>query len=269
MKKIFMLFALVSALAILFGDTASAADGVLTEISIGGCGYPRPYQWLDETGHLQGYDIAVAEEIAKRAGLRLRWENTEFPALFLGIDANRYQVIVGDISYTKERAEKYLYPKEYYSRQSIHIVVAKGRNQGIKSVEDLSGKRIPFSPNGTTNSAFLEHFNETHPDAPIDLVYTDDPAANKLLGLFSGIYDVVIATELSVKEAVASTGQEFEIIYLPEEISEQIMPGKGYFVFGKDSQELADKFDAALRSMIDDGKLRSIALEILGVDFSR
>jgi ABC-type amino acid transport substrate-binding protein len=89
------------------------------------------------------------------------------------------------------------------------------------------------------------------------------------LGLHSGIYDAVIATELSVKEAAESTGNEFDVIYLPEEVSEQIMPGKGYFVFSKDNQELADKFDVALRSMIDDGALRSIALDVLGVDFSR
>jgi ABC-type amino acid transport substrate-binding protein len=255
------------------GTPANAApdQAQLQEIAIGGCGYPTPYQWLDDNGHLQGYDIAVAEEVARRSGLRLHWENTEFPALFLGLDANRYQTIVGNISYTEERAEKYTFPNEYYCRLGVHIVVAKGRGQGITGIDDLAGKRVPILANGSTNFLYLMDYNETHPNAPINLIFTDDPGASNLTGLSSGLYDAVISTEIAVQQVVKETGLEFDIIYLPEDTSEAIMPAKAYYVFTKDSAgiNLASKFDTALEEMIEDGTLSALSIEYFGVDLSR
>jgi ABC-type amino acid transport substrate-binding protein len=246
-----------------------SSDGLdLQEIAIGGCGYPSPYQWLDNDGKLQGYDIAVAEEIAKRAGLRLRWENTEFPALFLGLDANRYQVIVGNISRTDERAEKYLYPKEYYCRLGVHIITPSGNPQGIRTVDDLAGKRVPVLPNGSTNAMFLINYNETHPKAPIDLIFVEDGGDN-LMGLSTGLYDAVISNLTSVREYTKQTGAKFDIVYLPEDISEEIMPAKAYYVFTKNYPKLAEAFDTALRSMIEDGTLRSLSLKYFNEDLSR
>ncbi|MDR1194229.1 MAG: transporter substrate-binding domain-containing protein [Peptococcaceae bacterium] len=245
----------------------AAAPETLT-ISIGGCGYPTPYQWLDDNGQLQGYDIAVAEEVARRSGFNLRWENTEFPALFLGLDANRYQVIVGNISYTDERAEKYLFPEEYYCRLGVNIILSKGQNSEIKSIDDLAGRRVPIFANGSTNAEYFLRYNEEHPDAPIDLVFMEDSGSN-LTGLASGLYDAVMGTMISVQQVTEETGLEFDVVTLPEEVSEAIMPAKAYYVFTKDSVELAEKFDAAMKDMIADGTLKNLSLEYFGVDLSR
>jgi ABC-type amino acid transport substrate-binding protein len=257
------------ALVIFSGSAIFAAESALTEISIGGCGFVRPFEWVGDDGKLQGYDIAVAEEIAKRIGVKLNWETTEFPALFLGLDANRYQVIAGEISYTEERGEKYLYPKEYYVRNAESIILPKGRNQNIKNIEDLAGKRVPAIADGSTILVYLENFNKTHPDAPINLIYTDDSIAGHFAGLTSGLYDALVASGISAQEATKATGQEFDIIPLPLEVSEAISPSKFYYVFTKDGKELADKFDEALREIIADGTLKALSLEYFGVDISR
>ena len=262
--------ALLLALSLLLSGCGGGSPAKAeTEISMAGCGYPTPYQWVDDAGKLQGYDIAVAEEIASRSDLTIKWETTEFPALFLGLDSNKYQAVVGNISYTEERAEKYLFPEEYYCRLGVNIVVAKGKNQDIKTIDDLAGKRVPVLANGSTNAVFLMKYNEEHPDAPIDLIFTDDPNASNLTGLTSGMYDAVLSTEIAVAQVVEQTGQEFDIIYLPEEVSEEIMPAKAYYVFTKSSEELQSKFDAALHEMIEDGTLSAISIEYFGTDLSR
>jgi ABC-type amino acid transport substrate-binding protein len=259
---------LLIAMSMLVTCFSEATFAETREISIGACAFPKPFQWVDENGKLQGYEIEVAEEIARRANLKLNWSKNDFGALFLGLDANMYQVVVGTISYTPERAEKYLYPEEYYARGGVVIAVRKGVT-GIKSIDDLAGKRVPIGTGSSTHAVFLQKYNEDHPDAQINLVLTDEAGGSSLIGLIGGLFDAAVTTEIEARETIRAHGDVIDFVELPPDVAEQIFPTKSYFLFSKSNDELRKKWDKALRNIIDDGTLSALALKFFERDYSR
>ena len=67
---------------------------------------PKPFNYEDN-GELTGYEIEVVRAIFKDSDkYDVKFEKTEWSGVFAGLDSDRYQMAVNNISYTKERAEK-------------------------------------------------------------------------------------------------------------------------------------------------------------------
>ncbi|WP_010253468.1 transporter substrate-binding domain-containing protein [Treponema primitia] len=237
-------------------------------VNIAGSGAPSPYQWVETNGQLAGYDVEVSNEIAKRAGLVLKWEATEFPALFLGLDSNKYQAVTNNLSKTEARAAKYLYSDNYYIRNKIVIVLRKGRTD-IKTIDDLVGKSVPISSTGNTHSLYLEAYNKEHPNATINLVVSEAQATEQINGVATGQYDAGVTDLIIVNEVIKAAGAEFTIVELPDELQEAIAPTKSYFLFSQSSKALQEKWDAALATLISDGTLKDLSIKYFGYDYSR
>jgi ABC-type amino acid transport substrate-binding protein len=266
-KKLYLLLIFVSVVVSLFAGGKKEVSGQPV-INIAGDGATNPFQWTDEKGNMVGYDIDVANEVARRAGLTLKWEKVEFPGLFLGLDSNKYQVIVNDLSKTEARAEKYLFSDNYYVRNATGIVTRKGRTD-IKSIDDLVGKKVPRTPRGDAYSLFLENYNNQHPNAQINLIVSEIQPTEQINGVATGQFDAVLTDLIIAHQVIKETGAEFTIVELPEVIQESIASTKAYFMFSKSSAELQEKWDAALETLIADGTLRELSLKYLGGDFSR
>ena len=59
---------------------------------------------------MTGYEIELIRAIFKDSDkYTVKFEKTEWSGIFPGLDSDRYQMAVNNLSYTKERAEKYLY----------------------------------------------------------------------------------------------------------------------------------------------------------------
>ena len=65
---------------------------------------------MKKNGELTGYEIELIRAIFKDSDkYEVKFEKTEWSGIFPGLDSDRYQMAVNNLSYTKERAEKYLY----------------------------------------------------------------------------------------------------------------------------------------------------------------
>jgi ABC-type amino acid transport substrate-binding protein len=230
----------------------------------------KPFQWKDEKGKLTGYDIDVANEIARRANVKLTWETTEWQALFLGLDANLYQIIVNNISKTEERAAKYLYSEDYYLRTPLVIAVRKGVTD-IKGpgVDDLAGRKVPIDASGNTLAIFLQKYNEEHPDAQIKLIVSEATPIERLNGVDLGQFDASITSLVILNRFKSETGADLDAVELSREVQDQIRSTESYFLFSHGHDELKARWDVALRSMIDDGTLKEISNRYLDGDYSR
>jgi ABC-type amino acid transport substrate-binding protein len=267
MKKIIVM-ALMTVAAVMNLAATGKSEQAGNVIHIAGSGGPKPYQWVETDGTLVGYDIDVSNEIAKRAGYTLKWEQAEFPALFLGLDSNKYQVVVNNLSKTPERAAKYLYSDEYYLRNRIVIVVRKGRTD-IKTIDDLVGKKVPIDSVGNTHSLYLQAYNKEHPNAQVDLIVADIGVPVQIAGVATGQYDAGVADLVVVNNVIKETGLEFNVIVLPDEIQEAIAPTKSYFLFSQSSKDIQQNWDKALVEIIADGTLADISRKYFDYDYSR
>src|SRR4051812_9479030 len=80
------------------------ADG---KIRIGTEGTYAPFTFHDKDGKLVGFDVEVAQEVAKRIGLEAEFIETKWDGMFAGLDAKRFDVVANQVSIRDDRKEKY------------------------------------------------------------------------------------------------------------------------------------------------------------------
>ena len=102
--------------------------------------YP-PQSSRTPTGELEGFDIDVTNEIAKRLGVKVDYVTPAFNAIISGGWSGRWDLSVGSVTITPER-QKVLHftPPYYYTPASIAI---HSETTDIQDTEnDLDGKKI-------------------------------------------------------------------------------------------------------------------------------
>jgi len=138
------------------GEKKDAATSEATsgkkEIIVATNASPKPFNY-EENGELTGYEIEVVRAIFKDSDkYDVKFEKTEWSGVFAGLDADRYQMAVNNISYTKERAEKYLYAAP--TAKNPNVLVVKKDDNSIKSLDDIGGKSTEVVQ-GTTSAKQL------------------------------------------------------------------------------------------------------------------
>jgi polar amino acid transport system substrate-binding protein len=132
------------------GDTGSAGkegDDLLSVVKERGTliastdpAYP-PQSSRTPTGELEGFDIDVTNEIAKRLGVEVDYVTPAFNAIISGGWSGRWDLSVGSVTITPER-QKVLHftPPYYYTPASVAI---HSETTDIQDTEnDLDGKKI-------------------------------------------------------------------------------------------------------------------------------
>ena len=102
--------------------------------------YPPQSQLNKDTGEYEGFDIDVATEIAKRLGVDIAWEAPAWDTITSGNWNGRWDISVGSMTVTPERAEVLDFTPPYYYTPAA-IAVHKD-NTSITDVSGLDGKKI-------------------------------------------------------------------------------------------------------------------------------
>ena len=108
-----------------------------------------PWTYEDESGNLVGFEVEVSGAVAEKLGVTPEYVTGEWDGLLAGVQAGRYDVMANGVGYTDERAQAYYYSDFYAFNRTVLVV--RGDNEEIKSMEDLAGKttwqeRRPATP---------------------------------------------------------------------------------------------------------------------------
>ena len=111
------------------------ADGVLT---VGTNAEFPPFEYVDDNGEPDGFDIALIKAIGEKLGVTVEVENMEFEALVSAIGSKIDLAIAGMIV-TDERQASVDFSNPYYDALQ-YVIVPEGSE--IASFDDLAGKNI-------------------------------------------------------------------------------------------------------------------------------
>ncbi len=119
-KNVF--FILFVAVSVVFGATAGfGADDVLNEILTAGvikvstdANY-APQSFLNDKGELEGFDISVAKEVAKRLGVKVKFITPDWDLITAGKWGKRWDLSIGSMTPTVERMNALHFTLPYYS----------------------------------------------------------------------------------------------------------------------------------------------------------
>lgn len=249
MKFKLLAFVAVLALANITGahaeDLKLIQDGKLMIATEGT--YP-PFSMQSPTGELDGLEIRVMKEIAKRIGLTYEPVVTKWDSLLVGLAANQYDGISAAMDITPERQKAILF-SDGWLESGGRIVTLEGSD--IKSAADLKGKTV---------GALVASTWFTLADGMGASVKGYKSESDGLQDLANGNIDAVIT------DAVAA-GYAIKTAHLPLVMTEDYVSHvqKG-FAFNKDRGELVAKVNKALADMIADGTYAKLTTDLVGFD---
>lgn len=100
----------------------------------------RPLQYIDAKGALQGMNIELGDEIAKRLCLQVEYIRMDFPAMYAALKAGRFDGVNTGNFWTEERSKiMFTVP---YALSAIDIVMAPDRKYKFTSADELEGLAI-------------------------------------------------------------------------------------------------------------------------------
>ncbi len=111
------------------------ADGVLT---VGTNAEFPPFEYVDDNGEPDGFDIALIKAIGEKLGVTVEVENMEFEALVSAI-GSKIDLAIAGMTVTDERQASVDFSNPYYDALQ-YVIVPEGSE--IVSFDDLAGKNI-------------------------------------------------------------------------------------------------------------------------------
>ncbi|HEW3614984.1 TPA: amino acid ABC transporter substrate-binding protein [Streptococcus pneumoniae] len=218
---------------------------------------PKPFNY-EENGELTGYEIELVRAIFKDSDkYDVKFEKTEWSGVFAGLDADRYQMAVNNISYTKERAEKYLYAAP--TAKNPNVLVVKKDDSSIKSLDDIGGKSTEVVQ-GTTSAKQLEDYNKQHSDNPTVLNYTRADFQQIMGRLSDGQFDYKIFDKIGVETVIKNQGLDnLKVIELPSDQQPYVYP-----LLAQGQDELKSFVDKRIKDLYKDGTLEKLSKQFFG-----
>ena len=238
------------------GSAGGSADLGLVKsgtLTVATEGTYRPFSFHDETGELVGFDVEIAEAVADKLGLEVSFQETQWDAIFAGLDAGRFDVIANQVSINPEREEKYLFSEPY--TVSPGVIVVKEDDDSISSFEDLAGK--------TTAQSLTSNWYQLAEDngATVEAV---EGWAQAVALLEQGRVDATVNDSLTFLDYEKTNGPTGLKI-----AAETDDPGLSAFALTQDKEALVEAIDGALADLRDEGVLAEISEKYFGEDVAQ
>ncbi|WP_237205469.1 transporter substrate-binding domain-containing protein [Rothia nasimurium] len=187
-------------------DSSAAADKLQAikdagKIRIGFEGTFAPWNYHNEAGELVGMEKEIGDLIAADLGVTAEYTETPWDSLIAGVDADRYDIVINNVSPTEERKQKYDFSNPYVASEGKVAVL---QDSSLQTIADLNGATAASSETSNFRTLLEEagaqmtivtgfdeaieqvltgrvdacgndavtfaYYQEQHPDAPIRLL---------------------------------------------------------------------------------------------------
>jgi polar amino acid transport system substrate-binding protein len=275
MKKLLFVGLLIVSF-VFVGAGSAFAGSVLDEIMAAGvikvstdANY-APQSSINDKGELEGFDISVAKEVAKRLGVKVEFVTPDWDLITAGKWGKRWDISIGSMTPTVERLKALHFTMPYYSTPA-QFAVHKD-NTSIKSLKDLAGKHIGVA----TETTYDRYINKDLELVGVKIEYQDwsagkittyptDANAIEDLALGDGVrIDALMTAKPTVFEAIkAGCGGGCPLKMLGDPAFYEILS----FALDKsrpNSESLLKKLNEILTSMHKDGTLVDLSMQFYG-----
>lgn len=239
-------------------DNTSAEAAEATE-SAGGTlivGFDQdfpPMGFIGDDGEFTGFDLELAQEVAKRLGLEYKPQPIAWDAKDMELEAGNIDCIWNGFTMTG-REDDYAWTDAYMANTQVFVVA---KDSGIASQADLAGKVVECQVDSSAEVALKEV-----PDLTAtfkDLLTTAD-YNTAFMDLEQGAVDAIAMDVIVAGYQIQQRNADFVIL-------DDSLSAEEYGVgFKKDNTELRDKVQKTLEEMAADGTLKSISEKWFGED---
>ena len=126
-----------------------------------------PYGFFNsKDGKMEGFEVDLAQEIAKRMNMTIEIKDTHFSSLISGLHNGKGDFAMAALSKTEERAKSIDFSEDYY--QSIPAFLSSKAFEG-RAYEDLNGKKVGVQL-GSVYETALKNLMASNPKFKVELL---------------------------------------------------------------------------------------------------
>ena len=212
-----------------------------------------PMGFIGNDGEFTGFDLELAQEVAKRLGLEYKPQPIAWDAKDMELEAGNIDCIWNGFTMTG-REDDYAWTEAYMANTQVFVVA---KDSGIASQADLAGKVVECQVDSSAEAALKEV-----PDLTAtfkDLLTTAD-YNTAFMDLEQGAVDAIAMDVIVAGYQIQQRNADFVIL-------EDHFSAEEYGVgFKKGNTELRDKVQKTLEEMAQDGTLKAISEKWFGED---
>ena len=212
-----------------------------------------PMGFIGNDGEFTGFDLELAQEVAKRLGLEYKPQPIAWDAKDMELEAGNIDCIWNGFTMTG-REDDYAWTEAYMANTQVFVVA---KDSGIASQADLAGKVVECQVDSSAEAALKEV-----PDLTAtfkDLLTTAD-YNTAFMDLEQGAVDAIAMDVIVAGYQIQQRKADFVIL-------DDSLSAEEYGVgFKKDNTELRDKVQKTLEEMAADGTLKGISEKWFGED---
>ena len=121
-------------------------------LKVGLTGDYKPFSIKDQGGVFSGLDVEMASSLAKALGVKVEIVPTSWPTLMSGLQSGAYDIAMGGITVTTDRAKVALFstPVMHGGKGPIARCADKDKFQTLADI-DKPGVRVIYNPGGTND----------------------------------------------------------------------------------------------------------------------
>lgn len=212
-----------------------------------------PMGFLGDDGEFTGFDLELAQEVAKRLGLEYKPQPIAWDSKDMELESGNIDCIWNGFTITG-REDNYTWTEAYMANTQVFVV---GKDSGIASQADLAGKVVECQVDSSAEAALKEVPDLT---ATFKELLTTADYNTAFMDLEQGAVDAIAMDVIVAGYQIQQRNADFVIL-------EDTLSAEEYGVgFKKGNTELRDKVQATLEEMAADGTLKSISEKWFGED---
>lgn len=212
--------------------------------------YP-PYEFKiieDGKEKIVGFDINIAEEIAKDMGVNLRVLELDFNGLLMSLNANKSDIVMAGMSPDEERIKAVDFSDIYYLAEQ-GIMVSADSKDSLNTLESFAGKKIGVQKGSIQEKIAMEQLPDSKVVSLIKL-------PNIILELKSGNIDAAIV-ELPVANGYVK--QYPELALSDAKVIDET--GGSAIAIKKGNQDLVDQINSTIKRLQEEGAIDKYVIE--------
>ena len=215
-----------------------------------------PMGFVGDDGEYTGFDLELAEEVAKRLGVEFVPQPIAWDSKDMELNSETIDCIWNGFTMTG-REDGYTWSEPYMKNSQVFVVT---KDSGITNLEGLAGKIVTVQADSSAEAALKEN-----PDlaATFGTLQTTPDYNTAFRDLEMGAVDA-IAMDVIVAGYQLEKKNSDEFVILDDQLSEE-----EYAIgFKKGNTALRDAVQAELDAMAEDGTLKTVSEKWFGRDIT-
>lgn len=205
-----------------------------------------PMVFVGDDGEYTGFDLELAQEVAKRLGLEYKAQPIAWDSKDMELESGNIDCIWNGFTMTG-REDDYTWTEPYMANQQVFVVA---NDSDISSQADLAGKIVEVQADSSAEAALKEAPELT---ATFKELLTTADYNTAFMDLEQGAVDAIAMDVIVAGYQIQQRNADFKI--LDDSLSEEEY-GVG---FKKGNTELRDKVQSTLEEMAEDGTLQEVS----------